>query len=191
MLYLVRHGTTDQGLIRPPGDLTPATHEEWLQDHALNNAGQREARALRRRFAGMIAPDRVLVSPKRRTQETARAALPDAVFEQEQRLHEWHASEPEDALRERSLWLLSEADNAVVAAFTHGGFIRAVVAALLTRNDPARFGALFHDLRRTLHIWNGSLTIIGQGGTGLELIAVNLCDSIDQIAGLPREDPSD
>lgn len=186
MLYLIRHGTTDQGLIRPPGDLTPATREEWLQDHGLTRQGQREGTALRRRFSSMIAPDLVLTSPRRRTQETARLALPDVAPTLDDRLHEWHAGEPEHLLRERAHWLLEQSEDLVVAAFTHGGFIRAVVAALLAKDHETRFRPLFHDLRRGLQVWNGSLTIIGQGASGLELIAVNLCDSIDELAGSRR-----
>jgi broad specificity phosphatase PhoE len=86
-------------------------------------------------------------------------------------------------LLERARWLIQRADADVIAAFTHGGFIRAVVAALVVGDDHERFGATFHDLRRVLHVWNASITIIGHGASGLEVIGVNLCQPVEAIAG--------
>ena len=131
MLFLVRHGTTVQHVLRPPGDLRPATLEEWALDHELSEQGQAESAALRPRFEQMIALDRVLVSPRCRTQETARLALPNASLEVVEHLHEWHGEEPSHALHARTKWLLHRADSEIIAAFTHGGFIRAVIAAVL------------------------------------------------------------
>jgi broad specificity phosphatase PhoE len=163
MLYLVRHATTEQGAIRPPGDLTPASPEEWLLDFGLTEQGRRtEAESLRLRFAQTPTPDRVLASPRRRTRETAEIALPGRTLVIDDRLHEWHAAESMAALQGRARWLLHEGLDDVVAVFTHGGFIRAVLAALLVGEDDGRFAATFHDLRRILHIWNASLTIVGQ-----------------------------
>jgi broad specificity phosphatase PhoE len=183
MLFLVRHGTTVQNMLRPPGDFTPATQEEWALDHELSEKGRAESEALRPRFQQMMAVDRVLVSPKARTQETARLALPGVPFEIEERLHEWHIGEPAEVLLGRARWLLQRADSDVIAAFTHGGFIRAVIASVLVGDESQRFEATFHDLRRMLHIWNASITIIGQGGSGLEVIGVNLCPAVEAIAG--------
>ena len=188
MLFLVRHGTTVQNMLRPPGDLTPATLEEWTLDHELSEKGRTEAEALRPRFQQMMPVDHVLVSPKARTQETARLAIPGAPLEVEENLHEWHAAESADALLARANWLLQRADTEVIAAFTHGGFIRAVIAAVLVGEESNRFEATFHDLRRMLHIWNASITVIGHGGSGLEVIGVNLCPAVEALAG--RCDPS-
>ncbi len=185
MLYLVRHGTTDQGFFRAPGDLRPATREEWLQDNGLTTRGREEAEALRTRFARMMPPDRVISSPRRRTLETAAIALPDRSAAQEDQLHEWYADEGPTALYRRARWLLGEGEDSLIAAFTHGGLIRAVIAAVQVGPDAKRFEAAFHDLRRVLHIWNGSLTVIGHGASGLELYAVNLCDAIDALVGGP------
>ena len=69
MLYLFRHGATTQQLLRTPGDLTPATVEEWQLDHGLSERGRGEATALATRLAGLPAPDRILVGPRRRTRE--------------------------------------------------------------------------------------------------------------------------
>jgi len=186
MLYLVRHGTTEQGAFRVPGDLTPATYDEWLLDFGLTEHGRRsECAALRSRFTQAHRPDRVLASPRRRTVETAELALPDRPVVTDDRLHEWHAAESMPDLLARARWLLRGGEDEVLAVFTHGGFIRAVIAALVVGGDDARFAATFHDLRRMLQIWNASVTLIGQGASGLELLGVNLCDPIDAIAGRP------
>jgi broad specificity phosphatase PhoE len=183
MLYLVRHGTTNQGFFRTPGDLRPATYDEWIQDHELSDRGVREAESLRRRLALMQPLDRVLASPRKRTTETARIALPSREAEVDSRLHEWHVDERIPELLQRARWVLQQGEENIVAVFSHGGLIRAVIAALAVGGDDERFGATFDDLRRVLHIWNGSLTIVGHGASGLELLAVNLCDDIDAMAG--------
>lgn len=183
MLYLIRHGTTDQPMLRAPGDLTPATPEEWARDHGLNERGLEEARALAPWLSRLEVPDRVLASPKRRAQETARLAYPGRPPEVDDRLHEWHEGETTQALYERARALLATAEDGVTWAFSHGGYIRAVVAALLVDGDRARFDATFHDLRRTLHVWNGSVTLVAHGASGLELFAVNLCPSLDRLLG--------
>ena len=183
MIYLVRHGATDQPILRDPGDLAPATRDEWLRDHGLSARGRAEATALARRFAKLEPFEQVLASPKRRTRETAQLAVPNVEITIDDTLHEWHADETTDALRTRARAVLLRGEDARIAAFTHGGFVRAVVAALLVGDDAARFGPTFHDLRRILHVWNGSVTIVGHGPAGLELFAVNLCPDIDRFAG--------
>jgi broad specificity phosphatase PhoE len=173
MLYLIRHGSTDQPMLRPPGDLTPATRAEWALDHGLSARGVEEARSLQTWLARLEPPDRVVSSPKRRTRETAALAAPGRDVAIDERLHEWHEEEPLEALLSRVRAWLANADEGVVWAFTHGGFVRAVIATLLTDRDDARFGPAFHDLRRTVHIWNGSITLVAHGASGLELYAVN------------------
>lgn len=182
MLYLIRHGTTDQRL-RDPGDLTPASREEWEQDHGLSAAGRREAEALGARLARLDAPDRVLASPRRRTLETAQVAAPGRVPVIDERLHEWHGEESCASLLARVEALLQTCDEGVTWAFTHGGFIRAVVAALFVRTDRVRFEPVFHDLRRGLHVWNGSITLVGHGGSGLEVVATNLHHQVEALTG--------
>ena len=183
MLYLVRHGATRQPQLRPPGDLTPATREEWALDYGLSERGRLEAQALAGRLDALGPPDRVMSSPRRRTRETAAEALPGTDVVLDERLHEWHAEEPMAELLERARWLLSVGEEGTSAVFTHGGFIRAVVAALVAGDDPARFASTFHELRRALHVWNGSITLVGHGASGLELLAVNLCPAIDEMTG--------
>lgn len=183
MLFLIRHATSAQPTIRSPGDLTPATREEWAQDHGLSERGASEARALAAWLARLDAPDRILASPRKRTLETARIAAPGHVPAIDEHLHEWHAEEPEAALLRRARRMLVEAQGGVTWAFTHGGFIRAVVAALVVGDDDARFAPTFHDLRRSLHIWNASITLFAHGASGLELYAANLCPSIDRLLG--------
>jgi broad specificity phosphatase PhoE len=183
VLYLIRHGTSDQPILRTPGDLTPASREEWALDHGLSEQGRAEAAALGTWLAKVAAPDLVLTSPRRRTQETARLACPEHPFVVDERLHEWHDDETPEALEQRARSVLASAESSVVFAFTHGGFIRAVVAAILVGGDAPRFGPTFHDLRRTLHVWNASVTLVAHGASGLELFAVNLCPSIDRLLG--------
>lgn len=185
MLYLVRHGSTDQRMLRPPGDLTPATRDEWLLDHGLSERGIAECDALARRLGTLPPPDRVLSSPRRRTLDTAARALPGLSIDVDERLHEWHGDETAAELLARAHWLLDVGAEGTSCVFTHGGFIRAVVAALLVGQDTARFEPTFHDLRRTLHIWNASLTLVGHGPSGLELLALNLCPPIEDLAGRP------
>ena len=183
MLYLIRHATSAQPVIRPPGDLTPATRVEWTLDHELSDRGRVEAKALGDWLSRLDAPDRVLSSPRRRTLETARLAVPGRAPTIDETLHEWHAEEPEPLLLERARRTLADAQDGVTWAFTHGGFIRAVVAALVVGGDDARFAPTFHDLRRTRHVWNASITLFAHGATGLELYAVNMCPSIDRLLG--------
>lgn len=184
MLYLVRHASSSQPLLRPPGDLTPASPDEWRLDHGLSERGVREAAALRLRFDALDPPDRALSSPRQRTVETATFALAGRVpLAQDERLHEWHAGESMEALLARARWLLRVGDEGVSFVFTHGGFIRAVLAALAVGDDEARFGPTFHDFRRVLHVWNASVTLVGHGAHGLELFAVNLCPDVEAISG--------
>lgn len=184
MLYLFRHGATTQHILRTPGDLTPATHDEWMLDHALSERGRAEAVALGDRLKGLPTPDRILVGPRRRTRETAEnAGIPLDRAQIEDRLVEWHGAETEAELHARARWLLGVAEDGVTWAFTHGGFIRAVVAALQVGEDPARFGPHFHDLRRALAVWTASMTVVGHGAAGLELVAVNVCPDVDQLCG--------
>jgi broad specificity phosphatase PhoE len=142
-----------------------------------------EARALSEWLAKLDAPDRVLSSPRQRTLDTARIAAPGYVPTIDERLHEWHEEEPEAELLRRAREMLAGSHDGVTWAFTHGGFIRAAVAALMIHADDARFASTFHDLRRSMHVWNGSITLFAHGPTGLELYAVNLCPSIDRMLG--------
>lgn len=184
MLYLVRHGTSTQSVLRAPGDLTPASPDEWQLDHGLSARGEQESDALRDRLSALDPPDRVLSSPRRRTLETARRALgADIPIRTDERLHEWHSGEPTHALLARARWLLAVGDEGVSFVFTHGGFVRAVIAALAVGGDDARFDAVFHDLRRVLHVWNASVTIVGHGAHGLELFGVNLCPDVEALSG--------
>jgi broad specificity phosphatase PhoE len=183
MLFLVRHATSAQPLLRPPGDLTPATREEWLLDHELSARGRAEAALLSTWLARATPPDVVVSSPRLRTLETAALAFPSMPAKTDERLHEWCDDEPAAELRSRVRWLLEEAEERTVWAFTHGGFIRAVVAAMASGDDAARFEATFQTLRRTLAIWNASVTIVGHGPGGLELFAVNLHPDVDALAG--------
>lgn len=184
MLYLVRHATTVQPMLRPPGDLTPASRAEWLLDHVLSERGERECERLMERLSRVGAPDRVLASPRIRTQETARRALDrDVSLTIDERLHEWHVEEPMPHLLARARWLLGVGEEGTSFVFTHGGYVRAVVAALLVGADEARFEPTFHDLRRTVHVWNTSVTIIGHGANGLELYGLNLHPEIEALAG--------
>lgn len=184
MLYLFRHGATTQHILRTPGDLTPATPEEFLLDHGLSERGRAEATALATRLKLLPAPDRVLVGPRRRTRETASfAGISDTQAVVEPKLVEWHGGETEAELHARARWLLGIADEGVTWAFTHGGFVRAVVAALQVGEDAVRFGPHFHDLRRAMAVWTASMTVVGHGAAGLELFAVNVCPDIDQLCG--------
>jgi broad specificity phosphatase PhoE len=179
VIHLIRHGATDQPLLRPPGDLTPATPEEWLQDFGLDDRGRSEARALGVWLAKLPPPDRLLSSPKRRTQETAALAAPGWRAELTDDLHEWHGDEPSRALLAGARRLVAQGEEEALWCFTHGGFIRAVLAALIIGPDDAAFDATFHGLRRSLHVWNASLTVIGHGPSGLEIVSVNQAPAID------------
>lgn len=183
MLYLIRHAATDQPLLREPGDLTPATPAEWALDYGLSPRGELEAQELGAWLARLERPDRVLASPRRRTQETLRIACAEVAFDLDPRLHEWHDAESCDALQERVRSLLQETEEAVVWAFTHGGFIRAAIAALLVGDDRSRFAATFHDLRRALHVWNASVSLVAHGASGLEVYALNGCATMDRLLG--------
>jgi len=184
VLYLFRHGASTQHTLRTPGDLTPATRDEWLLDHPLSARGREEARALGLRLPSLVPADRVLVSPRRRVRETAEVAgVPGDAAGVDDRLVEWHGDESDRDLHARATWLLQTAGDGVTWAFTHGGFIRAVVAALHVGEDASRFGPHFQDLRRSLAIWTASMTVVGHGAAGLELVAVNACADVDAICG--------
>ncbi len=183
MIHLIRHGATDQPMLRPPGDLTPATVDEWAQDYGLNARGTAEATALRHWLQKLDAPDRLLSSPKRRTLETAAHAAPHLTPTVDELLHEWHGDEPAAQLHARARSLLTRGETESLWCFTHGGFIRAVVAALVVGEDVASFEPVFHGLRRSLHIWNASVTWVGHGPTGLELISVNQSPALDELLG--------
>lgn len=188
MLYLIRHGATLQPRLRDAGDLTPATREEWLLDYGLSARGVIESNALSGRLDAMGAPDRVMSSPRKRTLETAAGSGLQRPVLIDERLHEWHGEEPVEALRDRVNWLLSLGEEGTSVVFTHGAFIRAVMAGVMTRNTPSTFAAVFHDLRRAMNIWNGSITLVGHGVDGLELLAVNLCPAIDELTGRRNDD---
>ena len=185
MLYLIRHGTTDQPMLRLPGDQRPVTREEWELDHGLSEKGQREALALRERLARLSPPDRLIASPRRRARDTAALAVPGRTAVIEDLLHEWHGDETDLELHARVMRLLVSCEEGTTWAFTHGGFIRAVLAGLIAKEDSARFGPTYHGLRRALHIWNCSITVIGHGGSGLEVLGVNLHGEIEEICGRP------
>lgn len=189
MLYLVRHGATRQPPLRDPGDLSPATPDEWQLDYSLSERGVAESRALVGRLDALGPPDRVLSSPRRRTLETASNAGFGSRIEIDERLHEWHGDEPVVALHDRVRWLLDVTDEGTAVVFTHGGFIRAVMAGLVARDDVALFERVFHDFRRSVSVWNGSITLIGHGPGGLEVLAVNLCPAIDELTGARSGEP--
>lgn len=185
MLYLIRHAKSEQEFLRLPGDQRPPTREEWRLDHGLSERGRLEAALLHQRLARLEPPDRVLASPRLRALETAALTLPGVPAQLDERLHEWCEDESVETLLSRARWLLAEGETGTTFAFTHGNFIRAVLAALIVREDLGRFEATFHDLRRMLHIWNVALTVIGHGGSGLEVLGVNLHPEIDALAGRP------
>lgn len=187
MILLVRHGACRANPLRPSGDLLPASYEEWLEDPPLSSRGREEALALAPRLEQIGPWDRVLASPRRRTVETAGLALPGNSPAIDERLHEWHGGEPMEALLERVQAVLDEAERGSVLAFTHGGFIRAVVAAVLCGRDPERFGPLFHDLRRGLQVFTASLTPVVHGVRGLEVLATNACPDVEAFTGRPPE----
>jgi broad specificity phosphatase PhoE len=181
VIHLIRHGATDQPMLRPPGDLTPATFDEWRQDFGLNGRGRSEADALRLWLDRMERPDRLLSSPKRRTRETAALAAPGLALELTDDLHEWHGDEPTSTLLARVRRLLERGEDEALWCFTHGGFIRAVLAALIVGAEETAFETTFHGLRRSLHVWNASLTFIGHGPAGLEIVSVNQSPAIDAL----------
>lgn len=78
-LVLTRHGATDRS--------SPEQHLGQRIDIPLSEAGRSAAQALGRRLEG-VRFDRIVASPLRRAQETARLALPSADVETDPRLAE-------------------------------------------------------------------------------------------------------
>jgi broad specificity phosphatase PhoE len=78
-LVLTRHGATDRS--------SPEQHLGQRIDIPLSEAGRSAAQALGRRLEG-VRFDRIVASPLRRAQETARLALPEADLETDARLAE-------------------------------------------------------------------------------------------------------
>jgi broad specificity phosphatase PhoE len=78
-LVLTRHGATDRS--------NPEQHLGQRIDIPLSEAGRAAAQALGRRLEG-VRFDRIVASPLRRAQETARLAVPGASLETDARLAE-------------------------------------------------------------------------------------------------------
>jgi broad specificity phosphatase PhoE len=95
-LILTRHGATDRS--------NPEQHLGQRIDIPLSEAGRAAAQALGRRLEG-VRFDRIIASPLRRAQETARLALPGADVETDARLAEMDYGEWEgltyEAIAER------------------------------------------------------------------------------------------
>jgi broad specificity phosphatase PhoE len=78
-LVLTRHGLTDRSV--------PEQHIGQRIDISINEAGRRQADALRRRLAS-VRFDRVITSPMFRARETAEIVVPGARIEADPRLRE-------------------------------------------------------------------------------------------------------
>jgi broad specificity phosphatase PhoE len=170
-LVLTRHGATDRS--------NPEQHLGQRIDIPLSEAGRAAARALGRRLEG-VRFDRIVASPLRRAQETARLALPAADVETDARLAEMDYGEWEGLAYEqiaerdgerRRAWEEDPEANACPGGESGADVARRVQAFLADAIARSSSGAPERDARAEDA---GEVLVVAHSTTNRVLLAVAL-----------------